>query len=962
MAMSRVEQTGDAPSSAGPAPAQEAPVAHAPAPPIPGLAFPIQLKVAVGSASDPAELEAERVAASVVGLLRRSAGGAAQDPSAAAHEHGSDCGHDHGLDIQRLTDTRYGAFPVRRHAGHDHDHGADEPGAKKKRKLQRLHDNSHDHGDGGGDGPIGMAGGDLSARTEQSLSQASSGGRAIDPAIRGPLEGALGADLSAVRLHAGPQARELNRSMSAQAFTHGSNVFFRDGMPDTSTDAGLHLLSHELTHTVQQGAAPARRRVAPQSVHGSEHGHDHGHDTAAATGFAGAIGGIRRSTDRPIIRRHAAFEHYMLGQLPPRQLAKIPAVRDARDNAAQQKNKDNGKGGGLLAQDTRQSAKTEVLHLIDMEMERLWRYKENPEALNSMADQMGQVFKGAAEEGQEDVYGPGQAVPKRDLRDDEYDVPIVVLTCANDETLVVSYSEMNTMPDLFGNPEAIGKTPKANVLALLQGVRQQLYIELSNLRAELDPVGGGKNQLHSRGIDGDFDGAQGPRAQAVNEKAYEIRTEKQVNTATTREGDENEQYFSALERNACHFAPESWAQWRGYHDKAMQLAAGAASWRSIANGSPDKDDKETYEAHAAKLANEAMIQNSFGEHYLQDSFAAGHLIDKTKIMQWFTLWLHNQGHELGTSEAAKVQWSMAIHAAGLDLTSNPQRLHDKGVRGEFANATEAAGEMNMQATPELKFMVRWRAMAKTTPNLVEIDVRQAQDLFGLGARQAQTFFTALVTKGFISKNWFGAKYSMKKAILNNKAYDAKVGVGGGDLGDTAAGHSASEFNLASLKELMSNAYIGASTKFFHDMFCKEGLQVETLGGDDLGRIYGDSNMMNAGGQLGLEWSAETSKRSREAVFDVIRGGQAAHTTAEIEARFPKRVKNPSDGVVYAIDQFNVQLKGEAERAGGYFEQAQDWKAKALYKTLGFSDKGALDLTKLIGGVEKQKSLLEEMPF
>ena len=57
-----------------------------------------------------------------------------------------------------------------------------------------------------------------------------------------------------------------------------------------------------------------------------------------------------------------------------------------------------------------------------------------------------------------------------------------------------------------------------------------------------------------------------------------------------------------------------------------------------------------------------------------------------------------------------------------------------------------------------------------------------------------------------------------------------------------------------------------------------------------------------------------------------------------------------------------QLKAAAEAAGGYFEQAQDWKAKALYKTLGFSDKGALDLTKLIGGVEKQKSMLEQMPF
>lgn len=954
MAVSRVEHaSAPAVREAAPdGPTAAEPAAFAQLPPVPGLAFPIQRKVAVGSATDPAEVEAELVAASVVGLLRRSGGAdPGDDADGLAHDHDADGGHDHGLGIHRRVGAGYGAFPVRRHAGHAHAAQADDPAAKKKKKLQRRLD---DGGDTGADA-IGMAGGELSAHTERALSSASSGGQAIDAAIRGPLEGALGADLSAVRLHAGPQASELNRSMSAEAFTHGTDVYFRDGMPDTNTDAGLHLLSHELTHTVQQGSAPARRRPAraPERTH----------DDAAA-GFVGAIGGIRRSTDRPLIRRHAAFEHYMLGQLPPRQLGKIPAVRAIKDNKAQAKNVAKGKGGGLGAQDTSRAARNEVLHLIDMEMERLWRYKANPEALNSLAGDMGKVTKGMAQQGEEDTYGPGKTAqgPRRDLLDTEYNVPIVVLTCAGGEEIVVSYSEMNTMPDLFGNPESIEKTPKANVLALLQGVRQQLYIELSLLRDELSPKGAKtSNQLHnSAKVDGDFAGAQGPRAQAVVDQAYEIRTEKQVNAATEREGDEHESYFAALERNACHFAPQSWSQWQGYHEKALEFAGQSADFKEIAEHL-DGLDKQKALDHSAKLANQAMIQNSFGEHYLQDSFAAGHLIDKTKIMQWFALWLDSIGHNLGSFEAAQVEWAMALYAANQDLESNPQALHDSGVRGEFDDAKGASDSINMKASPEVKFMMQWRDLAKATPKKVELDPSEAALELRVSVRVATAYFDKLVTQGFASKNFFGKKYALKKSVMNNKIYDAQVSTN--NAGPKAGTeNAAAEFNLASYKALMSNAYIGSSTKFFHDMFCKEGLEVETSDDIPIGRIYGDSNMMNAGAQTGLEWSAETARMSRDSVFDTINGVAPGITTGDISRRFPRKVKVPGTQTVLPIVDFNLHLKAAGEAPKGLFSQAQTYGAKLVYKTVGLSKKGALDMTKLTGLVEKQKTLLDESPW
>ncbi|HSK23215.1 MAG TPA: DUF4157 domain-containing protein [Egicoccus sp.] len=87
------------------------------------------------------------------------------------------------------------------------------------------------------------------------LEQARSGGTPVDADAVSAVGAHLGADLSEVRLHAGPRAADLNAQMHAKAFTVGHDVFFRDGLPDASTPDGLELLAHELVHTVQQGAS-----------------------------------------------------------------------------------------------------------------------------------------------------------------------------------------------------------------------------------------------------------------------------------------------------------------------------------------------------------------------------------------------------------------------------------------------------------------------------------------------------------------------------------------------------------------------------------------------------------------------------------------------------------------------------------------------------------------------------------
>ncbi|WP_374454958.1 DUF4157 domain-containing protein [Nocardioides sp.] len=88
---------------------------------------------------------------------------------------------------------------------------------------------------------------------------ATTGGQALPSRVRDDMEPRLGADLGDVRIHADDQAASLSNHLSAQAFTYRNHVFFGRGQYRPETDAGRHLLAHELTHTIQQGATVQRQ-------------------------------------------------------------------------------------------------------------------------------------------------------------------------------------------------------------------------------------------------------------------------------------------------------------------------------------------------------------------------------------------------------------------------------------------------------------------------------------------------------------------------------------------------------------------------------------------------------------------------------------------------------------------------------------------------------------------------------
>jgi hypothetical protein len=79
------------------------------------------------------------------------------------------------------------------------------------------------------------------------------GGRSLDDSTRTEMESRMGADLGSVKIHTDGAAHDLNKSVNARAFTHGQDIFFRQGEFDPGSKRGKELLAHELVHTVQQG-------------------------------------------------------------------------------------------------------------------------------------------------------------------------------------------------------------------------------------------------------------------------------------------------------------------------------------------------------------------------------------------------------------------------------------------------------------------------------------------------------------------------------------------------------------------------------------------------------------------------------------------------------------------------------------------------------------------------------------
>ncbi|MBP1223609.1 DUF4157 domain-containing protein [Flavobacterium sp. 1355] len=112
-----------------------------------------------------------------------------------------------------------------------------------------------------------------SSNLESTLNSSKGGGNPLSGKVKSDMESGIGADFSNVRIHNDSTAVKMNQQLGAQAFATGNNIYFNEGKYNPNSTAGKHLLAHELTHTVQQGAAirkkPEPISPAPEMIQGS---------------------------------------------------------------------------------------------------------------------------------------------------------------------------------------------------------------------------------------------------------------------------------------------------------------------------------------------------------------------------------------------------------------------------------------------------------------------------------------------------------------------------------------------------------------------------------------------------------------------------------------------------------------------------------------------------------------------
>ncbi|WDD96739.1 eCIS core domain-containing protein [Thalassomonas actiniarum] len=99
---------------------------------------------------------------------------------------------------------------------------------------------------------------------ESSLQSSKGSGSPLPDNTRAEMETGIGANFGAVKIHTNDNAAQMNQQINAKAFTHGSDIYFNQGQYNPESSSGKHLLAHELTHTVQQGASP-QTQASPDS-------------------------------------------------------------------------------------------------------------------------------------------------------------------------------------------------------------------------------------------------------------------------------------------------------------------------------------------------------------------------------------------------------------------------------------------------------------------------------------------------------------------------------------------------------------------------------------------------------------------------------------------------------------------------------------------------------------------------
>lgn len=852
----------------------------------------------------------------------------------------------------------------------------------------------------------GTGGVAISPDVELAINQARTGGRSLPGGVQQQMGQAFNADFSQVRVHTDTQADHLNRSLLADAFTVGQHLFFRRGEYNPATTTGQELLAHELTHVIQQNGGVIQRqtatgncrcpactgateivqaKAAPGHVSTSDETNSHHHGCNCSTcqptpqqitsqiqrSFQpeisktkeqGKVGKTTRLTQSPyVIQRHSSYEHRMLGDVDPNDL-EILGAKDNLNKSGVAVSEHGGiyaSGGDLRG---KQIKKENVLHVLSQEIARLEYMRDHGpkkgEAQEDVADRIHDEFNG------------------------EWQVKLV--TIPNESTinpfwppLVVTYGELNTLADIYGSIEEMKTTDPENRWKIVQGIRQQslfmFYDMVNKVKGNLTDEFADK-----KGWRKGFEGAIGSTGRTGERGVLGQRELSDKKTFS----DPSEEYQATLARNACHFAPESWHTWADYHQKARNLAQQAYD-------AANESDKGRRDKTAQRLANEAWLTNGFGDHFLQDSYASGHLINKTQIMMWFVKWIDDKGKKHGTGDE---EWRQirAIAASQTDLeidedrydldkvgelwATDPQSVEN--MSGDWFDRFSALGlQIPPSVTPDptsasWQFLVEWQSYAakkgtrELPPNLLEkvanIDgwdeiIHELVNDNVVQILNLKGNPTTEPLKHSHKGKWKYYRLHPDYVPSDARQFDRMVSdIKGLDVLDPTSlspevelkglkaqddySRKAAAITYKGFHNFMRNARLQFATNVLHNKFCAEGLLVKTGEGTDIGRIYGDNAMLSANSSKGVKHSAETTRMSRQAIQDVLNGYEPV-PLQDISNRFPAKVEVKGNYV--SLAEWNKGLRKVCEE-GGIFEEATSGLKGFVTKSISLGKKISKD--------------------
>lgn len=598
------------------------------------------------------------------------------------------------------------------------------------------------------------------------------------------------------------------------------------------------------------------------------------------------------------VQRHASFEHRMLGDVPPADLFALGAQQEVVSSGGRSFVNIPLRGGG-----TQQVVRSNIEHILEQELKRLKVWQQQDPQVDSMSS-IGSKL--------------GAAKAALETNDATWNVRLVAIESTSGGTpLLVTYGELNTLADFYGSVDELKAADATKRRNVVQSVRAQSYDKLLEIYKKVLTAGTAKQKVAALGKKPGFKGSFGISS-VLDEVGQMTKDKKGALDDTTK-------YKATLGRNACHFAPESWHSWEDHHHRALGLAL--ESYHAM---------QAAQHGTKSQKLNEALLYNGFGDHYLQDSYAAGHLVNKTQIMQMYVRY-QDQNEPANRGWATPATWrsfqEMAYNQPGLtargqyrkDLVGrrniggqqvttarNPQAVENTQALGgafDWENRFEMLGlklpASTQPGTPAFKLLV-WMQRQHGLINRYDVNFDRDEIMVKRGAigitRQAVgpairrllndniLFKVSGLTNLSESRNEAGNRLQWKDADSSGSFTLRKewvVSVTGGNearfdaatTGPAIAGGGAAYKQMAKASlhrdyvRFMRDAYLQKATNALHDEFCKNGLWVASAANQPLFKIYGDNAMLNSESAEGVQHSGTTANMSRDSVLGMATTGQ-----------------------------------------------------------------------------------------